>query len=68
MERPRDPVFICSGCGRGFLIHPGCTLDPVPVWFTSFSQADGPCLGKIVAADPEMLKRNLANARRNDAT
>jgi len=55
MERPRDPVFICSGCGRGFL-------------FTSFSQADGPCLGKIVAADPEMLKRNLANARRNDAT
>lgn len=54
-----QPVFICSSCGRGFLIHPGCKLDPVPVFFGSFFQSDGPCLGKITAASRAMLIRNL---------
>jgi hypothetical protein len=57
-----DPVFVCAGCGRGFIRHPGCKLDPVPVWFTSTAQSEGPCLGNITLAYRSSLIRNLDHA------
>lgn len=67
--RNEDPVFVCAGCGRGFIGHPGCKLDPVPVWFTSFSQSEGPCLGAVTLAYRSTLIRNLndhENSRKAD--
>lgn len=63
-----EPVFVCAGCGRGFIGHPGCKLDPVPVWFTGAAQSEGPCLGKVTLAYRSQLIRNLDNAenRRKD--
>jgi hypothetical protein len=58
-----EPVFVCSMCGRGFLKVPG-KLDPVPVWFTTFSQSEGPCLGEIRLAYRSTLIRNLDNAEK----
>lgn len=54
-----DPVMICTGCGRGFLVSPGSKLDPVPVWFTSFSRSEGSCLGRIMMADRRMQIHNI---------
>lgn len=68
-----EPVFVCAGCGRGFIGHPGCKLDPVPVWFVGFEkggpQSEGTCLGKITMAYRSQLIRNLDNAEnsRKDA-
>lgn len=54
-----EPVFVCAGCGAGFLRHPGSKMHPHPVWFTSFSESDGPCLGKVTLAYRSQLIRNL---------
>ena len=54
-----DPVMVCELCGCGFLVNPGSKIHPTPIWFTSFSEAPGACLGNIRMAYRSTLIRNL---------
>jgi hypothetical protein len=56
------PVMVCELCGRGFIKHPGTKYDPVPVYFGSFFQSDGPCAGKILMLDRQSLIRRWDHA------
>jgi hypothetical protein len=62
----QDPVFVCAGCGRGFVRHPGCKIDPFPVWSVGIKEtdprSDGPCLGAVTATYRSILIRNLDDA------
>jgi len=61
-----DPVFVCAGCGRGFVRHPGCKMDPYPAWAMlepgPNSESGGACLGAVTLAYRSQLIRNLDNA------
>lgn len=54
-----DPVFVCSGCGNGFLRYPG-DFDPFPKWWLDADiKSGGPCGGTVIKASKAMLIRNL---------
>lgn len=69
MTEREEPVFVCASCGRGFVRHPGCKLDPVPVWFFMNagpdSESGAACLGTVTLAYRSQLIRNLDDAHRN---
>lgn len=70
MTEREEPVFVCAGCGRGFVRHPGCKIDPFPVWSVGTEEgdprSDGPCLGAVTLTYRSTQIRNLENANRTD--
>lgn len=63
MDDRDEPVFVCAGCGRGFVRHPGAKIDPFPIWSVGVHDGDprseGPCLGTVTLAYRSQLIRNL---------
>lgn len=62
-----EPVMVCETCGCGFLVNPGSKIHPTPAWFTSFSEADGACLGRILMKSRRFLAQQIINKEKNIA-